>query len=137
MGRKIVGILVCMLFLLTTASTVCAKQERTWYKNSYIEVDAQREGLYNMIKYVFLKPTGDSSAFVLCWIIQWMGPEYVTVRIFDKKGGTEVWNNQIQEGIWAFKLFFFNGLYTWSPGAGQDALHLEGTTRAIVVLFEG
>ncbi len=137
MGRKILGILICMLFLLTAVSTVSAKQERTWYKNCYIEVDAQGEGIYNMIKYVFLRPNGDSSAFVLCWIIQWMGPELVTVKIFDKKGGTEVWNNQNQEGIWAFKLLFYNGVYTWSPGAGHDVFHLSGSTKAIVVLYEG
>jgi hypothetical protein len=137
MGRKILGILICMLFLLTTVSTVGARQERTLYKNCFLEVHAQSEGLYNMIKHVFLKPNGDNSAFVLCWIIQWMGPELVTVKIFDKKGGSELWNNQNQEGIWAFKLFFYNGLYTWTNENGQDFFNLEGTTRAIVVLYEG
>ncbi len=137
MRRKILGILVCMLFLLTTVSTVGARQERTLYKNCYIEVDAQRDGLYNMIKYVFFRPNGGSSAFVLCWIIQWMGPEFVTVKIYDKKDGAEVWNNQNQGGIWAFKLLFFNGLYSWSSENGNEKLNLEGTTKAIIVLYEG
>jgi len=56
MGKKIVIILVCMLFILTTLSTVAARQERTVYKDCYIEVEAQREGLYNMIKHVYLRP---------------------------------------------------------------------------------
>ena len=108
MGKKILGILVCMLFILTTVSTVPARQERTVYKNCYIEVEAEGEGLYNMVKYVFLRPSGDNSAFVLCWILQWMGPEYGTVKIYDQKNGNELWNNQNEEGIWAFKLFFYN-----------------------------
>lgn len=137
MGKKILGILVCMLFILTTVSTVAAKQERTLYKNCYLEVEAQREGLYRMIKYVFLRPNGDNSAFVLCWLIQWMGPEYVTVKIYDQKNGNELWNNQNQEGIWAFRLFFYNGLYTWSTENGQDMFTLQGSTKAIIVLYEG
>jgi len=136
MGRKILCILIGMLFILTTVSTVVAKQERTVYKNCYIEVKAQSEGLYNMVKHVFLKPNGDNSAFVLCWIIQWLGPEYVTVKIFDKKNGNELWNNQNQEGIWAFKLFFYNGMYTWSTENGQDIFNLQGTTKATVVLWD-
>ena len=134
MKKKILGILVCMLFILTTVSTAAAKQERTIYKNCYIEVEAQRAGLYNMVKYVFLKPNGDNSAFVLCWLIQWLGPEYVTVKIYDKKNGNELWNNQNQEGIWAFRLLFYKGLYTWN---GEDALKLQGTTMVTIVLYEG
>ena len=137
MGKKILGIFLCMLLLLTMVSTVAAKQERTVYKDCYLEVEAQREGLYRMIKHVFLRPQGENSAFVLCWIIQWMGPEYVTVKIFDQKNGSELWNNQNQEGIWAFKLFFYTGLYMWSTENGQDIFNLQGTTKAIVVLREG
>jgi len=129
--------LVCILVILTTVSTVAAKQERTVYKNCYLEVEAQREGLYRMIKYVFLRPNGDDSAFVLCWLIQWMGPEYVTVKIYDQKNGNELWNNQNQEGIWAFRLFFYTGLYTWSTENGQDLFNLQGTTKAIIILYEG
>ncbi len=134
MGKKIVIILVCMLFILATLSTVAARQERTVFKDCYIEVEAQGEGLYNMIKYVFLRPYQDGRAFVLCWIIQWMGPEYVTVKIYDQKNGNELWNNQNEEGIWAFKLFFYNGQYNWD---GQDVFTLQGTTKATVVLSEG
>ena len=137
MGKKILGILVCMLFILTTVSTVPARQERTVYKNCYIEVEAEREGLYNMVKYVFLRPSGDNSAFVLCWILQWMGPEYGTVKIYDQKNGNELWNNQNQEGIWATKLFFYNGLYTWSTENGHSVLSLQGTSKATVVLYDG
>jgi hypothetical protein len=137
MGKKILGILVCMLFILTTVSTVAARQERTVYKNCYIEVEVEGEGLYNMVKYVFLRPTGDNSASVLCWILQWMGPEYGTVKIFDQKNGNELWNNQNQEGIWATKLFFYNGLYTWSTENGHSVLNLQGTSKATVVLYDG
>ena len=137
MARKILGILVCMLFILTTVSSVTAKQERTVYKNCYIEVEAELEGLCNMVKYVFLKHNGVNTAFVLCWIIQWMGPEYVTVKIYDQKNGNELWNNQNQEGIWATKLFFYNGLYTWSTENGHSVLNLQGTSKATVVLYDG
>ena len=133
MGKKIVIILVCMLFILTTISTVAARQERTVFKDCYIEVEAQEEGLYNMVKYVFLRPYQDGRAFVLCWIIQWMGPESVTVKIYDQKNGNELWNNQNEEGIWAFKLFFYNGQYNWD---GQDVFTLQGTAKATVVLYE-
>ena len=134
MGKKIVIILVCMLFIFTTLSTVAARQERTAFKDCYIEVEARGEGLYNMIKYVFLRPYQDDRAFVLCWIIQWMGPEYVTVKIYDQKNGNELWNNQNEEGIWAFKLFLYNGKYNWD---GQEVFTLQGTTKATVVLNEG
>lgn len=137
MRKKILGILVCILFILTTVSIVTAKQERSIYKNCYLEVEAHRAGLYRMVKCVFLKPNGDNSAFVLCWIIQWLGPEYVTVKIYDQKNGNELWNNQNQEGIWAFKLFFYKGLYTWSTENGEDVLNLQGTTKFTVVLYEG
>jgi hypothetical protein len=137
MGKKILGILVCLLFLLTTISTVAARQERTVYKNCYVEVEAQTDGLYNMLKYVFFRPRGDNSAFVLCWILQWMGPDLVTVKIYDQKNGTELWNNGNQEAIWATKFFFYSGLYTWSTENEHSVLNLQGTAKAVVVLTEG
>jgi hypothetical protein len=136
MGKKLLGILIGMLFILTTVSTVTARQERTVYKDCYVEVEAQADGLYNMIKYVFLRPHGETSAFVLCWILQWMGPDLVTVKIYDQKNGNELWNNQNEEGIWAAKFFFYNGLYTWTTENGIDMMTLQGTTKAIVVLTE-
>jgi hypothetical protein len=136
MGKKIFGIFVCLLFILATVSTVAAKQERTVYKNCYIEVEAQSEGLYNMVKYFFIRPNGNTSAFVFYWILQWMGPDDVTMKIFNQKNGNELWNNQNQEGIWATKLFFFKGLYTWSTENGQDIMILQGTTRATIILWD-
>jgi hypothetical protein len=135
MGRKIFGILVCMLFMLTMVSTVTARQERTLYKNCYIEAEADREEL-NFWKYVFLRPYQDDRAFVLCWVIQWMGPN-ATVKIYDEKNGNEIWNNGNQEGIWATKLFFYTGLYTWSTENGHSVMNLQGTTKAIIIFTEG
>ncbi len=136
MGKKILGVLVCMLFLLTAVSTVAAKQQRAVYKDCYLEVEAQSEGIYGMLKYVFLRPNGNTSAFVVCWILQWMGPEFVTAKIFDKKNGNELWNNQNQPAIWATKLFFFKGLYTFTNHDGQDVMVIQGTTKATVVLWD-
>ena len=133
MGKKILGILVCMLFLLTTVSTVTARQERTVYKNCYIEVEVDQEALYNMQKIVYFRPFQDNRAFALCWIIQWIGTNG-TIKIYDKINRNEIWNNENQEGIWATKLFIYTGLYTWSTENGHSVLNLQGNTKAVVIL---
>jgi len=38
-----------MLFILTTLSTVAARQERIVYKDCYIEVKSRGEGRYNFL----------------------------------------------------------------------------------------
>ena len=136
MGKKIIGVLICMLFLLATVSTVAAKQQRMVYKDCYIEVEAQSAGINAMVKYIFLRPNGNTSAFVVCWILQWLGPEFVSVKIFDKKNGNELWNNSNQPAIWATKLFFFKGLYTFTNHDGKDVMVIQGTTKATVVLWD-
>jgi hypothetical protein len=66
MGRKILGILVCMLLILTMVSTVGAKQERQVFKNCYFEAKGDlAEGVHNFWKYVFLREEGTDNVFAL------------------------------------------------------------------------
>ena len=123
MGKKIIGIFVCLLFLLTAVSTVAARQERTVYKNCYIEVEADQEDIYNYFKYLYLRPLLGDRAFVFCWVLQWRGSN-ASITIYDQKGGNEVWNGQNQEGIWATKLFMYRGLYTWFTEYATSVLTL-------------
>ena len=129
------GILVCMLFILTTmVSVVSAKQERTLYKDCYVEINGElKNGIYIFWKYVFLRPYHDDRAFVLWWILglnefQWVDGD-VTVKIFNQENGQEIWNNENQTGQWAIKLFIFNGNYTCA-GEEPYIVDIQGNVRA-------
>jgi putative cell wall-binding protein len=137
MGKKILGILVCMLLILTTmASVVAAKQERTLYKDCYIEINGElKNGIRIFWKYVFSRPYNDDRAFVLWWILgldeyQWVEGD-VTVKIFDQENGQEIWNNNNQTGQWAIKLFFFNGNYICA-GEAPWIVDIQGTVKAAI-----
>ena len=137
MGKKILCILIGMLFILTTVSTVAARQERTVYKDCYIEAKGDlAEGIHNFFKYVFLKPYGDDRVFVLFWVMQWMEPN-VSVKIYEEKNGQELWSNEGQEGIWAIKLFVYQGLYYWTNETGPWMINLQGTAKAAITFTEG
>ncbi len=132
MGRKILGILVCMLFILTMVSTVGAKQERQVFKNCYFEAKGDlAEGVHNFWKYVFLREEGTDNVFALFWVMQWLEPN-VTVKIYDEKNGQEIWNEGNQEGLWATMLFVYRGTYTWTIEDGHDVMTLEGTAKVII-----
>jgi hypothetical protein len=132
MGRKILGILICMLFILTMVSTVGAKQERQVFKNCYIEAKGElAPGIHNFWKLVFLKPYNDDRVSVLYWVMQWMEPN-VTVTIYDEKNSQVLWNDGNQEGLWAIKLLVYNGLYSWSTVDGHSEINLQGTVKAII-----
>jgi len=53
-----------------------------------------------------------------------------------RKNGQELWHNENLDGIWATKLFFYTGLYTWTTEDGHSVLNLQGSTKAVVILQE-
>jgi hypothetical protein len=121
-----------MLFIVTTISTISAKQEKQVFENCYIEAKGElAHGIHNFWKLVFLKPHNDDRAFVLYWVMQWMEPN-VTVTIYDEKSGQMLWNEGNQEGMWALKLFFYNGIYTWSCEDGQWLMNLQGNAKVAI-----
>ena len=141
MRKKIFVIFVCMLFILTTmVSVVSAKQERTLYKNCYVEINGELKNGINLFwKYMFRRPNDDNHAFVLWWILglnefQWVDGD-VTVKIFNQEKGQEIWNNENQIGQWAIKLFIFKGDYICAAEEPY-IVDIQGTVKAAITYIE-
>ena len=80
MGRKIFGILVCMLFILTTFSTVPAIQEKKVFTNCYIEATGSIDFTWQLHDI----PLGLRYRFISFWPIVFNEPD-VDVTIYSKK----------------------------------------------------
>ncbi len=124
MKGKIVAIVICMMFLLTAATTIAsAMQVRTIYKDCYIEASGET-GHQNKIKL---------GSVNFMWLIQWFQPN-VTVTIYDSPGGQVLWKSS--DGpvslIWATRLFFFQGNSTLT----DTTLTLSGTAKAVFTVYE-
>jgi len=141
MKKKILGILIVMLFFIQVFPSAIATQpfgnEKKVFENCYIEAtgDVEPSGgslfRYVMFKYFFIRPHGGDSAFVLLWLIEFIEPN-VEVTIYTEKDGEILWQDTGLKGVWGFKLFWFKGTYT-NEGSTDDQLvvNLEGTAKKV------
>jgi hypothetical protein len=144
MRRKVLGILVCILFIATLVPVTSATNEngakplitlRHWFPTCYINATGL---IYNvMIKSLFFGQF-NNHGFAVTWLCQWDGFNTTiptTVTIYSEKGGEVLWTNEGQNGIWALKMFFYRGVYTYEETPdGRPIVHLEGKATLAVTL---
>jgi len=142
MGRKIIGLTICMLVVImlfpsiTATSTFGNKKEV--FKDCYIEATGAVEPTggsfirYVMWKHFWFRPFGDDRAFVFLWRIAFMEPN-VAVTIFAEKNGDVLWQDNGLTGIWGLTLFRFNGIYT-NEGSTEDQLivNFQGNVKVAI-----
>jgi hypothetical protein len=146
MRRKLLGILVCMLFLTTLVPVMSATPKDTpqplitarhYYPTCYIEATGV---IANVMWKSFFSGQINNHGFAVVWLCQWDGFNTTiptTVTIYSKKGGDVLWTNDGQEGIWALKMYFYRGVYTYDETPdGHPIVHLEGKATLAVTLTE-
>jgi len=144
MGKKIFGILVCMLFIATLLPVTNATNEndaksliaqRHWFPTCYINATGLIENV--MVKTLFSGQI-NNQGFAVLWLCQWDGFNSTiptTVTIYYEKNGKVLWTNEGQDGIWALKMFFYRGVYTDSETPdSRPIVHLEGKVTLAVTL---
>jgi hypothetical protein len=146
MRRKIFGILVCMLLILTLSPTMNATsanykplaQKNETFKNCYIKCDGLLELGNVMHKIIFLR--NNDNTFVFFWLIEWdnFNTNFpTTVTIYSEKNGQVLWNNDGIDGIWGLHLIVYKGSYTQSSASdGRLILHIEGNARLAITHTE-
>ena len=135
MKRKVVGMLVCMLLILTVVSTVSAGQQKKVIKNCYLELKGPDTEIYHMTKF-FNIPFNNGQRLVFFWIVQWLG-EKETITVYDHKGGSVIWKYEgVQQGIWASDFFLFRGQVTWTNESGTSMINLQGTVKGVTILWD-
>ena len=140
MGRKIFGILVCMLFILTTmVSLVSAEQERNKYRGCYIEASGEISEkdwfaiirLPNMWKtFWFRPPLDEQKAFVSFWRIIYDSDS--TVTIYSEKNGDILWDHNGRQDVHLI-IVGFRGIYIPSQSNPDEPLHVEISGNAVFV----
>jgi hypothetical protein len=140
MGKKIFGILVCMLFILTTmVSVVSANQEKTLYKGCYIEASGEISEkdwfaiirLPNMWKtFWFRPPFNEQKAFVSFWRIVYDSKS--TVTIYSEQNGDILWDHNGQQDVHLI-IIGFHGIYIPEQSNPDEPLHVEISGNALFV----
>jgi hypothetical protein len=129
MGRKIFGILVCMLFIFTTFSTVSAIQEKKVFTNCYIEATGSIDFTWQLNDI----PLGLRYRFISFWPIVFNEPD-VDVTIYSKKNGDILWKDTFESGQWVLYLVGFIGKYN-NDGSTDETLiaNLDGRTCFVMI----
>ena len=144
MGRKVVGILVGMLFFTTVIQAIAASPDQQGkplvdnkevFKNCYIDATGLLE--YGNVMRQYLHLTVGDHSFVAYWWITWddfNATNPTTVSIYSEKNGELLWNNEgHQGGVWSIQLFLYRGIYTNTKLVdGRLIIHLEGNTRVAI-----
>jgi hypothetical protein len=140
MRKKIFGILVCMLFILTTmVSVVSAEQERNNYRGCYIEASGEISEkdwfaiirLPNMWKtFWFRPPLDEQKAVVSFWRIVYDSES--TVTIYSKQNGDILWDHNGRQDVHLI-LVGFRGIYLPERNNPDDPLHVEISGNALFV----
>ncbi len=143
MGKKILGVLVCMLFLvtlipMTSATTIESPKpliaQRHFFKTCSINATGLIENM--MWKTLFSGQINNHAAAVF-WLIQWddFNTTIPTTVTISSQNGTVLWSNSEPLGIWAVKLFFYRGVYTTSRTPDDRlVVHLEGKVAFVITL---
>lgn len=142
--RKIVGILVCLMLVLTLVPFVCAtetieNQQYDRFTKCYVEMsgnvtydDWPRIIAINFLKIVHIY-LGNHSGFVLFW--QMVFEPDTIVNVYTEKGGELLYSHQ-GSTYPEVRIFFFKGKMM-SSEAEDCMVHysLDGTAR-LVKIFE-
>jgi hypothetical protein len=139
MGRKIIGILVGMLFILTTmVSVVSAKQDRTMYGGCYIKASgeiSERDWfaiirLPNMWKILwFRSPFNEQKAFISLWRIVYDSNSII--KIYTKLNGKLLWEQNGKQDV-NLVIVWFDGVYI--PKTTVDGrVHVEISGNAMFI----
>ena len=150
MKKKIIVILICMLFISTVISSIAAipinnskslGNENVVFKKCYIEANGLVDDMPPsnrplMIKIFFIRSFINDRTFALFLHIIFEEPD-VEVTIYSEKDGQVLWNNENASGVWGLRLIRFNGFYTDFTDENGFHVNLYGNAfRAIAAIGE-